>query len=379
MLAVSTMTKLTASSYSSLKACSLVNRQRRRRRALIEVSLTGEQRSSILEHFFKLLQDHYVFPDVARQVEEVLRQRLDASGYDDLITPDLFCEAITEQVYEISRDRHLCLFYQTEAQPLYEDKNLYDDLQWQEMYRQEATLQNFGFKKVERLAGNIGYLDLRSFFLPAFAGETAVAAMAFLARTSALIIDLRHNDGGENYMAHLICSYFFEADPILLNSFYLRQQQSTQQCWTLPYVPGERYLDKPVYVLTGPQTASAAEEFAYTLQQLKRATIVGTRTVGAANPIERYQVTPHIGAYIPMGRAINAITGTNWERTGVIPDREVPQETALKVAHLEAVQRVLEHLSEKPPSQAYTVLEQEARLLIKGLLSIDGNEEHYKN
>jgi len=332
-------------------------------------SLTNEQRAAILERLFKLLQDHYVFPDVAKNVEETLQQRLNAGDYDEFTTADVFCELITEHMYEISQDRHLSLLFRADRQPLYEGKNLYNDPEWLKTFRQEAILQNFGFQRVERLAGNIGYLDLRSFFPPEFAGDTAVAVMTFLAHTSALIIDLRYNDGGENYMAHLLSSYFFEGEPLLLNSFYLRPLQSTHQCWTLPYVPGKRYVDKPVYVLTGAQTASAAEEFAYTLQQLKRATIVGARTMGAANPIEHYQITSHVAAYIPMGHAINAITGTNWEGTGVIPEREVPEATALKVAHLEAVQNVLDTLKEKTSSEAYKVFEKETRLLIKGLLS----------
>ncbi|GAC1655428.1 MAG: S41 family peptidase [Ktedonobacteraceae bacterium] len=338
-------------------------------------SLTAEQRSTILERLFTLLQDHYVFPEVTRQVQETLHQRLHAGDYDKVTATDVFCELITEHLYEVSHDRHLSLWYRADTQPFSEGVNLYTDPKWQKTFRQEAILQNFGFQRVERLTGNIGYLDLRSFFPPEFAGDTAVAVMAFLAYTHALIIDLRSNDGGENYMAHLLSSYLFEGEPLLLNSFYLRPLQSTQQCWTLPYVPGKRYAEKPVYVLTGPKTASAAEEFVYTLQQLKRVTVVGERTMGAANPIEHYQITQYVAAYIPIGRAINAVTGTNWEGTGVIPDREVPAATALKVAHLEAVQNVLETLREKASPQAYSTFEKEARLALRELLSVEREQE----
>lgn len=301
------------------------------------ISLTTDQRTIILEQFFTLLQAHYVFPEVATSVQEALLQHVAAGDYNDIDTLAAFCEVVTAHMYEVGQDRHLGLRYRAEAQPLYDGGNLYQDPAWQQKFRQEATLQNFGFRRVECLTGNIGYLELHAFFPPEFAGDTAVAVMAFLAHTHALIIDLRSNHGGENYMAHLLCSYLFEGEPLLLNSFYMRPSQSTQQCWTLPYVPGKRYVAKPVYVLTGPRTASAAEEFAYTLQQLKRATIVGERTLGAANPIEQYQITPHVAAYIPMGRAINAITGTNWEGTGVIPDRVVPVETAWEIAHIDAL------------------------------------------
>lgn len=338
-------------------------------------SLTAEQRSTILERLFTLLQDHYVFPEVTKQVQETLHQRLYAGDYDKVTTTDVFCELITEHLYEVSHDRHLSLWYRADAQPFSEGGNLSTDPEWQKTFRQEAILQNFGFQRVERLTGNIGYLDLRSFFPPEFAGDTAVAVMAFLAHTNALIIDLRSNDGGENYMAHLLSSYLFEGEPLLLNSFYLRPLQSTQQCWTLPYIPGKRYVEKPVYVLTGPRTASAAEEFAYTLQHLKRVVVVGERTMGAANPIEHYQITSHVAAYIPIGRAINAVTGINWEGTGVIPDREVPAATALQVAHLEAVQNVLKTLKEKASPQAYSTFEKEARGALRELLSVERKQE----
>jgi hypothetical protein len=52
---------------------------------------------------------------------------------------------------------------------------------------------NYGFERVERLAGNIGYLDLRAFDPVAVVGDTAAAAMTFLSNTEAVIIDLRKN------------------------------------------------------------------------------------------------------------------------------------------------------------------------------------------
>lgn len=141
--------------------------------------------------------------------------------------------SLAEQIYEYCHDRHLALRSHAEALLLYEDENLSRDAQRQAQMAELQTLRNFGFQKVERLDGNIGYLDLRFFSSPEIAGETAITAMAFLAHTNALIIDLRHNDGGENYMAHLLTSYLVEAEPMLLNSFSFRSKQGPQQCWTL--------------------------------------------------------------------------------------------------------------------------------------------------
>ena len=133
-------------------------------------------------------------------------------------------------------------------------------------------------------------------------------------------------------MATLLCSYFFGIEAVHLNDLYSRPDESIRQYWTVPYTHGKRYVDKPVYVLTSHRTFSASEEFAYDLQNLKRATIIGETTGGGANLRDTYQIHPHFQLQVPTARAINPITGTNWEGTGVKPDVEVPEETALKVA-----------------------------------------------
>ncbi|GAC1634824.1 MAG: hypothetical protein NVS4B9_27640 [Ktedonobacteraceae bacterium] len=311
------------------------------------------------------------------KIEVSLRKRFESGEYDTITSPAELCNIFTIQMYEISKDRYLRISYHSEAQTLREDVNLYNDPEWKEAYRQEATRRNFGFNKVERLTGNIGYLDLRDFDATDIAGDTAMHAMNFLAHTNALIIDLRQNGGGEAYMVHLISSYLFDPEPVHLNDFYLQANQSMQQFWTLPYVPGKRYgNNKPVYVLTGPKTFSAAEEFAYNLKSLKRATIVGETTSGGANPTDLYQINPYVDVHIPMGRAVNPITGTNWEGTGVTPDIQVSQETALQVAHVEAVKNVLESLAaSSTETENYEALVKEARALINGILSPDEEKE----
>jgi C-terminal processing protease CtpA/Prc len=173
--------------------------------------------------------------------------------------------------------------------------------------------------------------------------------MNFLAHTNALIIDLRQCRGGNPGMVALISSYFFDGEPLHLNSLYWREEDFTQQYWTLPYVPGKRYSDKPVYVLTSPATFSAGEEFAYNLQTRQRATLVGATTGGGAHPGSPYRLHPHFEVFIPVGRAINPVTNDNWEGKGVIPDITVAQEKALNVAHRLALETIIENCG-KPTS-----------------------------
>jgi C-terminal processing protease CtpA/Prc len=169
--------------------------------------------------------------------------------------------------------------------------------------------------------------------------------MNFVNGTDALIIDLRGNGGGNPAMVALICSYLFGPEPVHLNDLYWREGDRTDQFWTRKEVAGKRYLNKDVYVLTSKRTFSGAEEFTYNLKNLKRATIVGETTGGGAHPGGMFRMSPHFGAFIPTGRAINPITKTNWEGTGVTPDVAVPAEQALVVARLMALKKSLTSLA----------------------------------
>ena len=175
----------------------------------------------------------------------------------------------------------------------------------------------------------------------AFAGHAAVAAMTLLADTDALIVDLRRNGGGDPGMVALYCSFLFD-DGTHLNDLYWRADGRTRQWWTLPYVPGRRYGGtKPVYVLTSADTFSGAEELSYNLKTRGRATLVGERTGGGAHPGGRYRVDTHLKAAVPSGRAINPVTGINWEGTGVEPDIELPAADAFDAAYRLALDHVL--------------------------------------
>ena len=166
--------------------------------------------------------------------------------------------------------------------------------------------------------------------------------MGFLAGADAVIIDLRHNGGGNPSMIQLLSSYLFE-EPVHLNSFFHRGQEQIDQFWTLPHVPGTRFPDTPLYILTSSYTFSAAEEFTYNLKHLKRATIVGEVTGGGAHPGGTFGIQGGFSIFIPTGRAINPITKTNWEGTGIEPHVKTSADEALLVAHMQALETLSEN------------------------------------
>jgi C-terminal processing protease CtpA/Prc len=221
-----------------------------------------------------------------------------------------------------------------------------------EQQRAQLARFNFGFQKLERLAGNIGYLDLRAFAPAALTGETAAAAMNFLSNSGAVIIDLRKNGGGDPATVSLIASYLFGPQPVHLNDLYNRQRDQTQQYWTLPYVPGRKLAGKDVYVLTSSDTFSGGEEFTYDLKTQKRATIIGETTGGGAHPVSGRRINEHFIIGVPSGRPINPITKGDWEGAGVEPDVKVSAEQALSTAHLMALEKILPTLADAPGLKA---------------------------
>jgi C-terminal processing protease CtpA/Prc len=300
------------------------------------------QRTKVIEAVLKELEESYVFPDVAKKMRETVEGAIKDKKYDAVETGQELATKLTGQLQEVSKDKHLRVMCSTDklpARPAKEEKPPPKD---QERMRQGGEKLNGGYRRVERLAGNVGYLQVDAFMHPDVAADPAAAAMNFLAHTDALIIDLRTNGGGTPHSVALLCSYFFDEKPVHLNSLYWRKGDRTEEFWTLKEVAGKRYLGKDVYLLTSRRTFSGAEEFAYDLQSLKRATVVGETTGGGAHPGGTVPIDDHFLVFVPTGRAINPVTKTNWEGIGVNPDVEVAADKALDSAHDLAVKKLLE-------------------------------------
>ncbi len=307
--------------------------------------LTATDRDNVIKHLTSQLRDNYIFPDVAEKLAAELEKRHQSGDFNQLDEGVEFAGVLTEIMREETNDLHFAAMYDKGfpaewVEPGEDDGNAPRPIM--PGREEELRRKNFGFEKIERLKGNVGYLDLRMFAHSPRALETAVAAMNYLAHSDALIIDLRQNGGGSPEMIQLILSYLYDSEPIHFNSFYNRPEDSHKQFWTLPFVPGRKLADAEVYVLTSGFTGSAAEEFAYDIQTLERGTLVGRTTAGAAHPGGMFPLGSHMGAFIATGRAINPVTGTDWEGVGVKPDVDVPEDQALERAHSLALKSLLE-------------------------------------
>jgi hypothetical protein len=285
-----------------------------------------------------LVEAHYVFPDIATKVSAVLAEGLAASRYPS--DPPSLAEAVTADLQSVNGDKHLRLLYSEEALA---PRAPGDDSEEYALYARWADQTCGGVACAQRLAGNVGYLDLQPALFPvAICGEAATAAMSLLAATHALIIDLRHCLGGEPGMTVFLASYLWDHDPVQLSGHRHRQDSTPQQKWTLPYVPGRRFgKTKPVYVLTSATTFSGGEHLSYDLQQLGRATVIGERTRGGAMAREGFPVHPHLEATISVAESVSPVTGSSWEGIGVKPDVETTADQARDAAYRLALEAVV--------------------------------------
>lgn len=299
-------------------------------------------RTEIINTLLRDLTGNYVFPDVAEKMAADIRRRQTDKEYESVSSAQAFAQKLTEDLQSVSKDKHLRVRYSNTMLPVRVERS---EPTAEEKAEQSRFMKqvNYGFEKLERLAGNVGYINLRGFFDAGEPGaaDTVAAAMKFLAHADALIFDLRQNGGGDPEMVALISSYLFGEKAVHLNSLYWRKDDRTDEFWTKPNLAANKFADKEIYVLTSNRTFSAAEEFTYNLKSLKRATIIGETTGGGAHPGGMFRLGDNFGVFIPTGRAINPITKTNWEGTGVEPDVKVPQEQALMTAHLAALNNFL--------------------------------------
>ncbi|HMU46447.1 MAG TPA: S41 family peptidase [Chitinophagaceae bacterium] len=302
--------------------------------------LTPAEKKEVIDSFSSLLKNNYIFPEVAEKMNQLIAGKLSKGDYNNITDPVQFAQQLTTDLQSVSKDKHLRAGYNPQVVKELRSQSGNNNDEVPVRFLEQMRASNYGFSEVKLLPGNIGYLDLRGFVDAKYGSETAVAAMNFLSNADALIIDLRQNGGGSPSMIQLITSYLYGPEPVHLNNFYFRPTNENTQTWTLPYVPGKRRPDVPVYILTSNRTFSAAEEFTYNLKNLKRATIVGETTGGGAHPGGTLAATDRFTLWVPKGRAINPITNTNWEGAGVEPDIKIVASNALETAQIKALEKL---------------------------------------
>lgn len=309
-----------------------------------KLTLTELNKKQIIDSLTKQLEEFYIRPNAVGDIRKKLNENLKKGLYKDILNSNEFANKLSSDLIQVSKDLHFAVRYDpewTEDQLKKEDKEVKKKIKAEELAN--AKKKNFGFQQARILEGNIGYLKFDYFEDPAIGSETAASTMQFLSNTDALIIDLRQNNGGAMEMGQFLSSYFYSGKELPLYKYYYyekNRKKIEREMWLLPSVPGKRLEDIDIYILTSSVTFSAAEWMSYSLQNLKRVTIVGEKTAGGAHPIDRKVLPNGFSVNIPFGEVRDPITNQDFEGKGVMPDVLCKSEEAVNASHVLALQKL---------------------------------------
>jgi C-terminal processing protease CtpA/Prc len=303
-----------------------------------DAAIDAAARKSAVDGLADTLRKRYVFPAVAEKYAAAIQKKLAAGGYTQT-QASAFVDALNADLQAVQKDGHLRVGFDPkfkrvpEVEPSPAEKaDMKKRVEW----------MAYGLDKVQRLHGNVGLIELRNFLPKEHVANAFASAMSLVANTNALIIDLRQNGGGDPDTVALLVSYFVaDGKKLHINDIYDRPTNKTTEFWSVPKLAGPRYPNRRIYVLTSKHTFSGAEEFAYNVQTHKLGTVIGETTGGGAHPGEVSPIGGGFVAFVPQGRAINPVTKTNWEGTGVKPDIATTADKAFQTAYVAALKAAL--------------------------------------
>ncbi|MDQ4120737.1 MAG: S41 family peptidase [Acidobacteriota bacterium] len=310
-----------------------------------QTTISEEFRGETIKSILQLLKDKYAYPEIAQKMETAIREKQKRGEYDSISDGDKLAAKITADLRSVFDDKHLKLSYSAQPIPVNSGKAGAPSAEEIERARRRQRRENFGLAKVEILKGNVGLIQLNYFAPLDWASDTLAAGMNVVVNTDALIFDVRSNTGSYDIdTVPFVCSYLFDK-PIQISDIFSREANETRQLWTYAKVPGKKFLDKPVFILTSRKTASGAEAFVSGLKRLNRAVLVGETTMGATMPGMSHRVNEHFSIWISTGRGASASAGN--ENKGISPDFSIAPEKALNAAYLQALNQILQNATDE--------------------------------
>lgn len=152
-------------------------------------ALDAKMRVEVVKGIGELMVKLYIFPDKAKEIETLLAKKLQAGEYDQIDDVQAFARVLTDDLRSVSKDRHIRVIYGPEIVKRIrarESQSADDREKWRQQALREERKENFGFREVKLLDGNIGYLDLRGFSGFREAAETGIAPEIAVERDKAL-------------------------------------------------------------------------------------------------------------------------------------------------------------------------------------------------
>lgn len=293
--------------------------------------LNQKNLKEIVDSLTSKLENLYVLPDKGTEMSNSIKKKYKQGLYNKITDPNILADLLTKDVLSVHNDEHFFIEYNPKlAEQLTLPK---DSVYWAEQLKIDRA-KNHGFKKIEVLNGNVGYVDISYFaYLNPESEKIADASFQVLSKCKAIIIDLRYGMGGQPEMVCCVAKYFIKEKTHMFEASR-RDLDKTFNLYSEPDPYFTELYDTPLYILTSYKTFSAGEMLTYFLKNQHRATIVGEQTRGGAHNSPKAFLSKGFLISLPKGKAYSRVTKTNWEGVGISPDIKATAEKALEVAEI---------------------------------------------
>jgi hypothetical protein len=284
--------------------------------------IDAAERRAAVAALAKQVETHYIDAAAAPRIAAFLRAREGAGDYNAIRDDAALAQRLSSDLLQASHDAHL------RVAPL-------TPTPWWRRLRDKAGIASY-----TKISADIGYIDVTSFVAPDRCAQRYANAFGKLSGTKTIIVDLRHNTGGDADGLQLLASYVVDR-PIHYASM-TRRDGTREARWAFPQLAARPYLEQ-LTVLIGPHTSMEAENFAFAMQAWKRAAVVGSRSAGVTTASRPYPVTDYLSVQIPDARVTLPLTRTGWQG-GVVPDLATTGD-ALREAKRRILQDRLDHVT----------------------------------
>ncbi|WP_026375298.1 S41 family peptidase [Aestuariibacter salexigens] len=330
--------------------------------------LSQEQQLLVIKEYANAIVEHYIVPKEAEKYAVFLKNMakdIERNKLEELPREEnKFTEYLNNQLQLIHKDKHLALippvkfsniierFYDGES-PASEKPASSNHQETLSEHDSSSGLAHHGqkitpsIKKGNSLA-EIGVLNIgeisrdglnQTGYISFSRLESTKRVKRFLnmafstfSESDQIIIDLRECGGGDAEAVTFLSSFFF-TEPTLLSVNEQRDRVTKELIrldrWTIPNKLSQIFAEKPLKILVSGQTFSAAESFAFSMQNLQRATIIGGVTGGGGYSNDFFVLNGGFGASISVGRTFNPVNGDDWQGKGINPDFSVEVNHAL--------------------------------------------------
>ena len=345
-----------------------------------QTTLSEGELTSAVGTMTQILRDYYLFEEMGERMAHHVQSQFDAGAYSGL-SAEALTQQLTTELREVSNDKHMYVLWDPELVAAARSGTNQRSAQQgrssaevRELRWQRAIDSNFGLDDFRWLPERVGYVHITGFTELRYAEQAYEALLKYFGHAEAMIFDLRGNGGGHPNVIRLLQSQFFEESQLLL-TFTNRAEgrEFEERVWA---DPDGIWQGIPIYILIDQNAGSAGEDFPYTTKHAGEGVLVGERTAGAGHMNRVYPIEPGFEFSISIAGPVGAVTGGNWEGTGVEPDIAVLPPEALLVAYGEILRGMLAD-ADDDVSTRIRVLLQETETELAAMRTHDSSLDMY--